>query len=306
MITVVGSVNMDLFIETPRLPSPGETVLGRRFRKAPGGKGANQACALARMGARATIIAAVGRDPFGTEAMENLSRLGVCTDSVLVRDDIASGVAFILVDDSGQNQIVVASGANATLKPADIAECAQIIRASQAIVAQLEIPIDTVEAALRLAKSAQVITILNPAPSIALPDTLLSLCDWIIPNESEAARLVGQTLNTVEDAARIARALRARSPQSSVLITLGEKGAWLECGTDSMLIPPLDVEAVDTVGAGDTFVGAFAARLIEGASPRQAAEFANVAAALAVTRRGTQDSIPSRQNVESVLRLRAN
>jgi ribokinase len=302
MITVVGSLNMDLFIEAARLPTPGETVLGRNFRRAPGGKGANQAVALARMGGACAMIGAVGDDSFGDEMLANLRAAGVDTNAVAQRAGAASGIAMIAVDDCGQNQIVVASGANGTLSPDDIARQTALIRRSRAVVVQLETPLPAVEAALRLGREAGALTVLNPAPWIELSDDLLRRCDWLVPNEIEAAQLSGVTMRGFADATAASKKLRGRSDGANVLITLGADGAWLDTDAFAGEVSGFKVPAVETVGAGDTFIGAFVTRLIEGAEAREAARFACAAAALAVTRRGAQAGIPLRAEVEAWLR----
>ncbi len=302
MITVVGSLNMDLFIETARLPEPGETVLGNNFRRAPGGKGANQAVAIARMGGASAIIGAVGDDSFGGEMLANLRAAGVDTNAVAQRAGAASGVAMITVDPNGQNQIVVAGGANETLSPGDIAHHAALIRRSKAVVVQLETPLPAVEAALRLGREAGALTVLNPAPCLMLSDDLLRCCDWIVPNEIEAAQLSGVTVHGSADGATASKKLRERADGANVLITLGADGAWLDSESFAGEVPGFKVQAVDTVGAGDTFIGAFVTRLIEGAETREAARFGCAAAALAVTRRGAQAGIPIRAEVEAWLR----
>jgi ribokinase len=275
MITVVGSLNMDLFIETACLPAPGETVLGRNFRRSPGGKGANQAIAVARMGGTCAMIGAAGDDYFGEEMLANLRAAGVDTNAVARRDGAASGVAMIAVDANGQNQIVVASGANQTLSPDDIARHAALFQRSKAVVVQLETPLPAVEAALRLGREAGALTMLNPAPCLELSDDLLRCCDWIVPNEIEASQLSGVTIRDRADVTAASTKLRRRSGGANVLIT---------------------------VGAGDTFIGAFVTRLVEGAAAQEAARFSCAAAALAVTRRGAQAGIPFRAEVEEWLR----
>jgi ribokinase len=302
MITVVGSLNMDLFIETARLPAPGETVLGRNFRRASGGKGANQAVAVARMGSTCAMIGAVGDDAFGEEMLANLRATGVDSNAVARRAGVPSGVAIIAVDANGQNQIVVASGANETLSPEDIARHAALLRRSKAVVVQLETPLAAVAAALRLGREAGALTVLNPAPCLELNDDLLRLCEWIVPNEIEAAQLSGVTVRSRADAAMASKKLRGRSGGANVLITLGADGAWLATDSFAGEVPGFKVEAVDTVGAGDTFIGAFVTRLIEGAEAREAARFGCAAAALAVTRRGAPEGIPFRAEVEAWLR----
>ena len=301
MIIVVGSLNMDLFTETPRLPAPGETVLGRNFRRAPGGKGANQAVAVARMGSACAMIGAVGDDAFGEEMLKNLRVVGVDTNPVARRAGVPSGVAMIAVDSNGQNQIVVASGANETLSPEDIARHATLFRCSKAVVVQLETPLAAVAAALCLGREAGALTVLNPAPCLELNDELLRYCDWIVPNEIEAAQLSGVVVCGSADAATASMKLRERSGGANVLITLGADGAWLDTDSFAGEVPGFKVAAVDTVGAGDTFIGAFVARLIEGAEVREAARFGCAAAALAVTRRGAQAGIPLRAEVEAWL-----
>ena len=302
MITVVGSLNMDLFIETARLPAPGETVLGRNFRRAPGGKGANQAVAIARMGGACAMVGAVGDDAFGEEMLANLRAAGVDTDAVVRRTGTTSGVAMIAVDANGQNQIVVTSGANETLSPEDIARHAALFRRSKAVIVQLETPLFAVEAALRLGREAGALTVLNPAPCLVLSDDLLRRCDWIVPNEIEAAQLSGVAVRSRADAATASKKLRGRSGGANVLVTLGADGAWLDTDVFTGDVPGLKVAAVDTVGAGDTFIGAFVTRLVEGVEVHEAARYGCAAAALAVTRRGAQAGIPFRAEVEAWLR----
>ncbi len=299
MITVVGSFNMDLVIEAPRFPVPGEAILGRNFRRACGGKGANQACAVARMGMPAFMIGAVGQDAFGDEMLASVKASGVDTSGVMRRREVASGTAMVVLNAEGQNQIVVANGANDTLAAEDLERCAAPISRSRALLVQLETSMESVAAALRLARAAGVLAILNPAPFAPVTDDLLRQCHFIIPNENEASRLTGIEVRDVASAAEAARHLRARS-QAGVLVTLGPTGVWLETDGYTGHVPGFQVTAVDTVGAGDTFIGAFAARLAEGAAVREAACFGCAAAAIAVTRRGAQTSIPMRSEVEAV------
>jgi ribokinase len=301
MITVVGSFNMDLVIETPRFPAPGEAILGKNFRRACGGKGANQSLAIARMGMSAAMIGAVGQDAFGDEMLANFSSAGVDIRGVARRADAPSGTAIIVLDASGQNQIVVANGANDTLSARDIEIHADVIRASRALVVPLETPLPSVAAAIRIAASAGVPVLLNPAPFAPVPDELLQLCAFIIPNEGEAAKLTGAEVRDTASAARAAQQLRERARQSTVLVTLGANGVWIEAKDFSGHRPGFSVSAVDTVGAGDTFIGAFTVRMVEGADVREAARFGCAAAAIAVTRRGAQTSIPLRAEVEEFL-----
>jgi ribokinase len=293
---------MDLFIETPRLPAAGETQLGTKFRRAPGGKGANQACAAARMTQPVVLIGAVGRDAFGDEMVRNLFQFHVGTEGVARRDDADSGVAFIIIDASGQNQIVVAPGANATLTTQDATHWRRSITNSKAVITQLESPLPAVEAALRLAREAGALSVLNPAPCVPLSDGLLGLCDWIIPNEVEAAQLTGLKVRNQAEAEDAARKLRERAGGANIAITLGPRGVWITSASFSGHVPAPAVRPVDTVGAGDTFIGAFVARLTERANVRDAARFGCAAAGLSVTRRGAQSSIPTRDEVEAFLR----
>ena len=304
MITVVGSLNMDLMVDAPSLPQPGETVRGRNFRRSPGGKGANQACAVARMGIKCALIGAVGDDPFGDELLASLRADGIDVAAVTRRANTSSGVAMITVDAVGQNQIVLVAGANDTLSPSEILPHADNFLGSKAVIVQLEIPLDAVEAALRQAKQGRALAVLNPAPCVILADELLRLCDWIIPNEIEAGQLADMTVRSAEDASLAARRLRERSGGARIAVTLGAAGVWIEAPEFSGHIPGFAVQAVDTVAAGDVFLGAFVTRLVEGADPRDAARFACAAAAISVTRPGAQASVPQRLEVDAWLRER--
>ena len=301
MITVVGSLNMDLFIDVAQLPAPGETVVGKNFRRSAGGKGANQASAIARLGYPVTMLGAVGCDAFGDELIATLSQQGVGVDAIARRDGVASGMALIVLDAAGQNQIVIAAGANGTLATADIAGCTALLRSSRAVIAQLETPLAAVEAALLAAREAGAAAVLNPAPFVPGCEALLPLCDWLLPNETEASKLAGFGVRDLDSAGRAARRIREAGRALNVLVTLGAAGAWLDTPEFSGHIPALVVEAIDTVGAGDAFVGAFVTRLVEGAAPRDAARFASAAAAIAVTRHGAQSG-PYRVEVEALLR----
>ena len=223
-LVVVGSLNMDLVVRTPHLPRPGETILGREFMTAPGGKGANQTVAAAKLGATVHMIGRVGGDDFGRALRDNLCAAGADDSYVFIEDTAASGIAIIEVDDSGQNTIVVAPGANAHVARSDVDAARSIIAASQAVIAQLEIPLDTVWYALETARAAQVLTILNPAPAQPLSTELLSLVDLLVPNESEAALLTGIEVKDEPSAEQAARKLHERGARA-VVITLGARGA---------------------------------------------------------------------------------
>lgn len=303
MVIVVGSLNMDLFIRVQRFLHPGETVIGRDFHTSFGGKGANQAYAIGKLGAshiETVMIGCVGQDSFGNQMIANLQTVGVDTEAVLRRADVASGTALITLDANGQNQIVVASGANATLSAADVAAQVQRFQGAKAVVVQLETTMPAVERALRMGREAGALTILNPAPAALVPDELLRLCDYVIPNESEATQLTGVGVVNVDAAAAAARSLRSRGARN-VLVTLGEKGVWLETEGFRGLVPTYTVKVVDTVGAGDTFIGGFVVGLVEGADVRRAARLGCAAAAIAVTRSGAQTSVPTREETDKLL-----
>jgi ribokinase len=233
--------------------------------------------------------------------LANLKAVSVNTAGVVRRKDVASGTAMIVLDASGQNQIVVANGANDTLTAADVQGCQQQIRRSDALVVQLETSPESVRAALETAHECGTMTVLNPAPFSAVDDDLLQLCHVIIPNENEASHLSGITVQDLASAGEAARIIRARAPAAVVLVTLGPKGVWLDTPDFVGHVPGFPVAAVDTVGAGDTFIGAYVVRLVEKAGAREAARFGCAAAAIAVTRRGAQASIPDRAEVEAWL-----
>ncbi len=304
MITVVGSLNLDLVIRAPRLPAPGETISGSDFRRVAGGKGANQACAVARMGQPVSLIGAVGADAFGDELLASLLKSGVDVSAVARRVGCPSGTALIVVAEDGQNQIVLAAGANETVSPELVAGQAELIRRSQAVLVQLETPLPGILAACELAHAAGVPVFLNPAPSRPLPDRLLALTRYLIPNELEAAHLAGQPVVDLASAARAGRELRRRTPSAEVLITLGANGVWVEANTFNGHQPGFVVEAIDTVAAGDTFIGALASQVVAGGGLSEATRFACAAAALAVTRPGAQESIPTRAEVETWLKTK--
>lgn len=298
MITVLGSLNVDLVARVPRFPSPGETIESTLFRQECGGKGANQAAAIARMGQLASLIGAVGEDALGGWLVTQLQRLGVETSRVQ-RSSIPTGNALILIEPSGQNQIIISPGANASLTPSDVEAHRSCIAASNALVVQLESPIPTLQRALEIARDSGVLTVLNPAPAKSLEPAFLNLCDWLIPNEHEAAHLSGMGVRDVESANRAATALRERFPHMQCLITLGAQGAWVDAREWRGHVPGFHVQAIDTVGAGDTAVGAFTAELLRGATVQDAARFAMAAAALSVTRPGAMNSIPTESEVRT-------
>ncbi len=297
-IVVVGSSNTDLVVRAPALPGPGETVLGSAFLVAPGGKGANQAVAAARLGARVTLVARVGADEFGDRALAGLGREGIDTTFVARDAEAASGVALIVVSESGENAIAVAPGANMRLTAADVDRAAPAIREADMLLLQLETPLPTVRHAATLAMKAGVPVILNPAPAASLAGELLSRVSVLTPNELEAAALTGASSSGVDAARQAALRLHA-SGVANVVITLGREGALMEGEAGSGQVPGCAVTAVDTTAAGDAFNGALAVAMAEGASLGRAVRFANRAAALSTTEPGAQPSLPTREAVES-------
>lgn len=300
-VTIVGSLNMDLIVLSPRIPQPGETILGKGFRTAPGGKGANQAVAAAQLGAQVSMIGSVGEDAFADSLLENLASAGVDHRFVTRDQGNATGVALIVVDDRGQNSIVVASGANMHLKPAHLESAEGAIAQADVLLLQLEVPLDTVTRAAEIARTHQVTVVLNPAPARALPKALLSLVDFLIPNETETALLSGMPVRNQDEIEVAAKSLRALGV-GNVILTLGERGALLTGSSESQLYPAFKVNPVDTTAAGDAFMGAFAVALGEGVSLSDAIRFGNAAGALATTKLGAQPSLPTRAEVESLIR----
>ncbi len=295
-IVVLGSTNTDMTIHDKRLPIAGETICGGTFKMSPGGKGANQAVAVARLSSvrgGCTFIAKVGDDLFGRDAALRLKREGI--DARLIVDEkAASGTALILVDAKGQNVISVALGANGTLSTKDVAPLRKEIENASALLLQLETPVATVLAAAQWAHAAGVPVILNPAPAAKLPKALYACLDWITPNETEAEFLTGVAVTDAASAKRASAVLRRRGVRN-VLITMGAHGCY--CDVCGKLFPRKKIKSVDCVAAGDTFNGAFVVALAEGRDVAAAIDFAQKASAISVTRRGAQDSIPFRREV---------
>jgi ribokinase len=304
-IVVIGSLNMDFVIAVDRLPVPGETIIGRNFRTIPGGKGANQAYAAAKLaatGTRVRMVGRVGADSFGTALKSNLARVNVDVSAVLETPSAATGVAAIHVDNAGENSITVAPGANALLTRSDIQSAGATFENARCVLLQLEIPMETVAEGLRQARRRGAIGILDPAPAQALPEEMMQLIDIATPNENEACVLAGvppARLN-VDDATALARKIRERGVRS-VVVTLGEQGC-VYCGADgTFVVPGFPVRAIDSTAAGDTFNAALAVALVEGSPMEEALRYANAAAAVSVTRAGAQTSAPDRADVETLL-----
>lgn len=297
-LVIVGSVNADLVVKGERLPAPGETVTGGRFVMSRGGKGANQAVAAARLGADVRLVAKVGSDLFGDQAIDGYLREGIRTDCILRDPHEPTGVALILVDGRGENLISVASGANHALCPADVEQAAERIRTADMVLLQLEIPLATIEYTAQLASAAGVAVILDPAPAPAgpLPASLLRHVTYLKPNESEAGRLTGISVDDEISAQRAAAALLDAGAKH-VIITLGGRGALCAGPDGSFFVPGYPVEAIDTTAAGDAFSGALGCELARGSSLEKAVRYANMAGALAVTRVGAQASLPIAEEV---------
>lgn len=296
-VLVVGSSNTDMVIKSAHLPAPGETVLGGEFFMNPGGKGANQAVAAARLGGEVVLVAKVGDDIFGQEALQGFRRERINTDYIAVDPEKPSGVATIMVDDKGENCIAVASGANNTLSPADVDSAVAQIDTADVLLMQLETPIPTIEHVAALGRRKGKTVILNPAPAQALSDELLAKLDVITPNETEAEILTGIKVEDTDDAENAAQVLR-RKGVGTVVITLGSRGAFVRADSFTGLVPTRKVDAVDTTAAGDTFNGALAVGLANGLAIEAAVVFANKAASVSVTRLGAQASAPRLEELE--------
>lgn len=300
-VAILGIFVADLAFMGDRMPKIGETIAGSGFKMGPGGKGSNQSVAAARVGAKVTFISKIGRDTFGEIAQKTWANEGI-TAQIGLSDTDPSGAAFIYVNDkTGENAIIVYPGAAGTLSAADVDAAAASIRGAKVFVTQLEQPVAAAQRALEIAKAAGVTTVFNPAPAEHFPDAIYPLCDYIAPNESEAAALVGFPLNSMEDAHRAGDVLLKRGAKNA-LITLGERGALLHSSHGSVHVPAVAAGAViDTAGAGDAFVGGFAAAIASGTSPAEAVRFGCTVAGLSVTRRGTAPSMPLRAEVEALL-----
>lgn len=299
-IVVVGSLNMDLVVRAPRIPRPGETIIGGEFHTAPGGKGANQAVAAARLGGQVSMVGRVGSDAFAQSLLDNLTADRVDHAFVTQDPEVATGVAFIVVDDAGENSIVVASGANMRLSPADVDAAEAVIAGADVLLLQLETPLAAVTQAARAAHTHRATVILNPAPACPLPQELLSLIDVLVPNESEAALLTSLPGGDQAEIEAAAMALRELGVDTMVL-TLGGRGALLVREGEREFISAFEVTPVDTTAAGDAFVGGFAVALAEGRSLIDAVRWGNAAGALATTKLGAQPSLPARRAVEALI-----
>lgn len=299
-LIVLGSVNIDHILNVNEFPKPGETLTGTHYKIAYGGKGANQAVAAGRLGANVQFIAAVGNDDLGKNFKKQLQSDHIDTRSVAVIDQENTGVALILVNQEGENQIAIYAGANAAVTPEYLDQFADDITKADAILMQLETPLATVEQAAKLAKQNNTQVILNPAPAQKLSDELLAHVDIITPNETEAEFLTGIKIITEQDAQQAAQLLHDKGIHT-VIITLGSKGAWVNHAQNGVIVPGFRVNAVDTIGAGDTFNGMLVTALLEGKDLKQAVYYAHAAGALSVTKAGAQTSVPTRKDVDNFI-----
>lgn len=297
-ILVIGSINMDLVAQTPRIPVAGETLTGTTFATTPGGKGANQAVAAARLGASVAMLGMVGQDVFGTSLLNTLQNAGVNTESV-ARVDGPSGIASIAVGAQGENSIIVIPGANAAVTPNVLDQHIALIRTAGIVLCQLELPMATVMHALELCADAGVPVVLDPAPAVPLPASAWRRIAWFTPNETEAKLYLGTELPPEEAAAQL-----LALGLEGVILKRGAQGSYVaRSNGEARWVPAFQVDAVDTVAAGDCFNGAFAVALREGLDPWAAARFASAAAAISVTRHGAQDSMPTRAEVDQFLAM---
>ncbi len=297
-VIVFGSINMDLVVKTPRLPIPGETLLGDDFFTAPGGKGANQAVAVAKLGIPTYMVGRVGKDAEGKSLLASLQTYGVSTDYVLTDTEAHSGVAIIAVEDSGQNNIIVVPGANGRVNTEDVERLSNLFNNASALLLQFEIPLSAVILAAKAAQEAGIRVILDPAPAQKdIPEELYKLVDIITPNEIEASQLVGFPVNNPETALEAAAVLRQRGVKTAI-VKLGALGVCCATADESFFVPAFRVEAVDTTAAGDAFNGGLVAGLTEGQSLRQAVVWGAAAGAIATTLPGAMPSMPSRDTFD--------
>jgi len=299
-IVVVGSINIDLVMNTERIPVEGETITGKDFQVHPGGKGANQAVAVGKLGYPVQMIGRVGSDAFGQQLRSNLEQSGVDTASVTTTEG-SSGVAVILVNAKGENCIVITPGANAKLTPQDIDANVERIRSAGIVLTQLETPLDTIEHLANLCEREGVPLMLDPAPARELPAQLLRKITWFTPNETEAAFYCGASATANNEPSAIAKQLFDKGIEG-VILKLGSRGSYLARPSETgHTIAPFPVKAIDTTAAGDAFNGAFATALMMGKSEQESARFASAAAAISVTRKGAQPSLATMAEVQALL-----
>ncbi|WP_217696592.1 ribokinase [Paenibacillus odorifer] len=303
-IVVIGSLNMDMVVRTNRSPNAGETLIGQAFALSPGGKGANQAVAAARLGAEVSMIGRVGKDTFGSEMLEIIRNEGIHIEHISVSEHEATGVASIVIEEDGENRIIVVPGANIELTVEDIQALEAVISQAKIIVLQLEMDLAMSEQAIAIAHRKGIPVILNPAPARVLKDEMLAQVSYLTPNETEAGILSGMTADSAETAEQAARILLQKGVQN-VIVTLGSKGALIVNAEGAKAVPGFPVKAVDTVAAGDSFNGALAQQLVIGKTLEEAVSFANAVGALAVGKEGAIPSLPQLSEVEQFLKRKS-
>lgn len=303
-IVIIGSTNMDLVINVKERPAAGETVLGDRLFTNPGGKGANQAYSCANVGGDIAMISAVGDDVFGEQLLHNLEKAGVHTACIKQIPNESSGVALITVDENGENSIIVAPAANREVTPALIEEYEANIKNAKAILIQLEIPFETVELSVKLAKKHDVLVFLDPAPARELPQKVLENVDYILPNETELAQITNMEVKDKNTAIEASKKLLAQGVKT-VIAKLGKDGVVICSNDNEIYIPGEKVSAVDTTGAGDAFAGAFISQIVAGKTVEESVSYANIVGALTVTKVGAQAAMPTKEMVENFMKERA-
>lgn len=304
-IVVIGSLNMDMVVRTNLIPNAGETLIGQAFALSPGGKGANQAVAAARLGAEVSMIGRVGKDTFGSEMLEIIRNEGIHIEHISVSEHEATGVASIVIEEDGENRIIVVPGANIELTVEDIQALEAVISQAKIIVLQLEMDLAMSEQAIAIAHRKGIPVILNPAPARVLKDEMLAQVSYLTPNETEAGILSGMTVDSAETAEQAARILLQKGVQN-VIVTLGSKGALIVNTEGAKAVPGFPVKAVDTVAfCGDSFNGALAQQLVIGKTLEEAVSFANAVGALAVGKEGAIPSLPQLSEVEQFLKLKS-
>jgi ribokinase len=299
-VIILGSINMDLVVKTPRFPKPGETLTGHTFFTAPGGKGANQAVAAGKLGVDVRMVGRVGKDVFGETLLASMKGNGVDTQSVLQDGEQPSGTAVIFVDDEAENEIVIVPGANGAIGAADLERLDDVLDPNGLLLLQLEIPMDTVLEAAKMAHKKGATVIFDPAPVMPLPEELYQYIDVITPNETEASALVGFEVNNEDRAVQAAKVLQERGVRE-VVIKMGSKGAYWHNGQQEVFLNAFKVNAVDTVAAGDAFNGAMAAGLAEGLSMQESLKWGMAGGAISTTRRGAQPSLANREELLALL-----
>jgi ribokinase len=301
-VVVIGSLNMDLVVRVKKMPLSGETVRGSDLATIPGGKGANQAAALALLGNRVTIIGCVGQDEFGSALIESQKRLKVQTERIIRDPDAATGTALITVDEQGNNSIIVSPGTNGRVSPEDVKQAEEFIKSAKFVLLQLEIPMETVDYAISLAHQVGTKVVLNPSPVMELPGEMLKKVDYLVINEIEAASISGMEVKDFASAKAAAERILLLGA-GNVIVTLGAAGSLMMTRESVIQVPTVKVEPVDTTGAGDAFLGGFLTGLINDFSLMESVRYGNCAGAISATRQGAQTSLPDKESVNALFKI---